>query len=63
MKKVVTWHEDLKPVKGTPGALCWDLKSAENAVIEPGQIKIVKLGIKTNFAWKLYSRSSLPIKK
>lgn len=63
MKKIVTWHQDLKPTKWTSWALCWDLKAAEDTIIKSWEIKIVKLGIKTNFAWKLYSRSSLPIKK
>lgn len=63
MKKVVTYDEILKPEKTTKGAMCYDLKAAENIIINPWEIKIVKLWIKTNFAWKLYSRSSLPIKK
>ena len=63
MKKVVTYDEILKPEKKTKGALCYDLKEAEDVAINPWEIKIVRLWIKTNFAWKLYSRSSLPIKK
>ena len=63
MKKVVTYNKDLIPEKWTPNALCYDLKSAEDIRINPGEVKIVKLWIKTNFAWRLYSRSSLPLKK
>ena len=63
MKRVVTYDETLKPEKKTRWAICYDLKAAEDVVIQPWEIKIVKLWIKTNFAWKLYSRSSLPIKK
>ena len=63
MKKVVTYNPELIPEKWTPQSLCYDLKSAEDIVINPQEVKVVKLWIKTNFAWRLYSRSSLPLKK
>ncbi len=61
--KVISYDENLLPMKGTSNSLCLDLKSAENVVINPGEVKLVWLGIKTDFAWKLYVRSSLPLKK
>ena len=63
MKKVVAYNKELIPEKWTSKSLCYDLKSAEDVIINPQEVKVVKLWIKTNFAWRLYSRSSLPLKK
>ena len=63
MKKVVTYNIELVPEKWTEKSLCYDLRSAEDIIINPWEVKVVKLWIKTNFAWRLYSRSSLPLKK
>lgn len=56
----------LLPEKKSPEAMCRDIKAAENFTIAPGEIKLVKSGIKTYIptgrCCKIYARSSLPIK-
>jgi len=61
--KLVAIKEEYLPIKGSKDALCYDLKSRVNIEIAPWEVKLVPLGIKTTFAWKLYPRSSLPFKK
>jgi len=61
--EIVVKDEKLKPIKWTVNATCMDLFSAEDITIEPGEIKLVWLWVKTNFANKIYPRSSLPLKK
>ena len=63
MKIIVTFDDILKPEKRTSWSLCYDLVAADSKVINPWKCKIIPLGIKTNFAWKLFIRSSLPLKK
>lgn len=59
---IVYKDENLKPVKWTVWSVCYDLKSSEDCVINPWEIKTIQLGIKTDFGWKMYWRSSLPKK-
>ena len=60
---VISFDQKYLPTKWTPESLCWDLKAWESVKIKPGEIKLVRLWIKTDFTWKLYARSSLPLKK
>ena len=40
-------HENFVPERKTPEAMCWDIKAAESLSIAPGEVKLVKSGIKT----------------
>lgn len=57
----------LLPERSTAHSAGYDIKSAEDIVIEPGQIKLVKTNIKANMNHNevlyLYDRSSNPRKK
>ena len=35
---ICTYDENLLPIRGTPGSVCWDLKCTEDFSIEPGKI-------------------------
>ena len=61
--KLVTYDSTLLPEMGSKYSTCFDLKSAEDVTINPGEVKLVWLWVKTNFASKIYARSSLPLKK
>lgn len=54
------------PEKKTPEAACRDIKCAEQISIAPGEIKLVKSGVKTYIPSgrysRMYARSSLPLK-
>ena len=60
-------HENFVPERKTPEAMCWDIKAAESLSIAPGEVKLVKSGLKTFIptgrCCKIYARSSLPIKQ
>lgn len=60
---IVTYDKNLVPEKATNNSLCYDLKAAEDVIIKPKEVKIIKLWIKTDFAWFLFARSSLVLKK
>lgn len=57
---------ELLPEKKTAEAMCRDLKTREDFNIKPGELKLIKSGIKTYIptgrSCKMYARSSLPIK-
>jgi len=61
--KLVTYDFTLFPEMGSKYSTCLDLKSAEDITINPSEVKLVWLWVKTNFASKIYVRSSLPLKK
>lgn len=59
-------EEALLPEKKSEEAMCRDIKTCEDFTLEPGELKLIKSGIKTYIptgrACKMYARSSLPIK-
>jgi dUTP pyrophosphatase len=60
-------HELAKvPTRGTEGSAGWDLYSTEAAVVQPGQSKLVKTGLKVSipegFAGFIWPRSGLALK-
>lgn len=61
-----TYDQLLIPERKTAGAVCRDMKIAEDIVIEPHQVCVVSTGIKTRIPIgrhaKCYARSGLPIK-
>lgn len=61
--KLITTNKDYIPTKWSKGATWYDLKVAEEITIYPREIKLVSTGVKTNFASKVYARSSLALKK
>ena len=61
--KLVTYDSVFLPEIGSKYSTCFDLKSAEDITINPSEVKLVWLWVKTNFASKIYARSSLPLKK
>jgi len=60
---IITKDEWLMVGKWTIESTCYDLKSSEDLTIKPFEVKLVWTGVKTNFANKIYARSSLPYKK
>lgn len=68
MEKILICSHDwaFLPEKKSLEAACRDIKCAEAITIEPGQIKLVKSGIKTFIPTgrysRIYARSSLPLK-
>ena len=60
---IITYDEKLCPLIWTDYATCIDLKLAEYVEIQPMEIKLVWTWVKTNFANKIYIRSSTPLKK
>ena len=64
MNRIIAVEKELvAPELWSPSATCMDLKANEEIHIQPWQVRLVGLGIKTNFANKIYCRSSLPVKK
>lgn len=63
---ICSYDAELLPEKKSPEAMCRDIKAAESFSIAPGEIKLIKSGIKTFIpagrCCKIYARSSLPIK-
>lgn len=55
------------PVRGTKYSAGYDFECAEDTIIEPGKIKLIKTGIKAYMKedefLALYVRSSVPLKK
>ena len=62
-KTIITNNTNLVPLIWTEEATCVDLKISEDISIKPWEVRLVWTGIKTNFANKIYIRSSMPIKK
>lgn len=68
MEKIVICAAEaaLIPEKKTAEAMCRDIKTREKVTLQPGEIKLIKSGIKTYIptgrCCKMYARSSLPIK-
>ena len=68
MNKILICVQDhaFLPEKKTPEAACRDIKCAKEITIAPGEIKLVKSGIKTYIPTgrycRMYARSSLPLK-
>ena len=68
MNKILICVQDraFLPEKKTPEAACRDIKCTKEITIPPGEIKLVKSGIKTYIPTgrysRMYARSSLPIK-
>ena len=60
---IIIKDEALMPKKWSINSTCYDLFLDQNAIIQPWEIKILWTWIKTNFASKIYARSSLAIKK
>ena len=60
---IITEDEWLMVSKWSLWATCYDLKSSEDVTIKSWEIKLVWTWVKTNFANKIYARSSLPYKK
>ncbi len=63
---VCSYDKQLIPEKHSDSAVCWDLRIAKDIVVEPGQLVLVGLWIKTFIPHgrqsKIYARSGLPIK-
>jgi dUTP pyrophosphatase len=60
---IVSTKEEFIPKKWSTEATCYDLFVAEETTILPWEVKLVPTWIKTNFASKIYARSSLAIKR
>ena len=63
---ICSYDTTFLPEKKTPEAACRDIKCAEEITIAPGEIKLVKSGVKTYIPTgrycRMYARSSLPLK-
>ncbi len=51
------------PTKWSEWATCYDLRCSEETIILPWEVKLIPTGVKTNFASKIYARSSLAFKR
>ncbi len=60
---IIAKSPDLLPTRWTEHSYCLDLRASEFTAIEPWEVKLIPLWIKTNFMCMIYARSSLPIKK
>lgn len=60
---LVTYENSLLPTKWTPLASAFDLYVAEKTEIKPWDVVLVPTWVKTNFANKIYARSSLAYKR
>jgi len=68
MKKIIVCvsNKKLLPEKKTLGAVCWDMRLAEDIVVEPWKLFVVGTGVKTFIPHgrhcKVYARSGMPVK-
>lgn len=66
-EKVSYMSEGIIPIRGTKNSAGYDISSIEDVVIKPGEVKVLKTGIKAYMnhdeVLELYVRSSIGIKK
>lgn len=59
MNKIKFFKSDpnaIKPVKGTPGSVGWDIFSIENVILDPRERKAIRTGIKLELPKGTYGR-------